>query len=86
MKLQSSLVLAAGLVIGFLVFGLLPSQSARGQAAPPLTGGNFQISVKGTGADTVSNVFVIDTQTGHCWYKSTHHTVQEWTDLGAPKK
>jgi hypothetical protein len=29
-------------------------------------------------------VFVLDTNTGHTWYRETRHGVDKWTDMGEP--
>jgi hypothetical protein len=31
-----------------------------------------------------TTVFVLDTQTGRCWYRDTHWEIKVWTDMGSP--
>jgi len=82
MKTRPSLAVAVALAF-CLVFGLLFSAPSAGQ--PPAAGGSagrYQVVLNPNREYTT--VFVIDTQTGQCWYRDTHPQVKEWTDLGSP--
>ena len=51
--------------------------------AAPSTPGRYQMQV--VGRESNSTVFVLDTHTGHTWYRQTLHGVTGWTDMGSPK-
>lgn len=86
MNARRSLAAAGALGLG-LSLGLFFSQPSAGQppAAPPAAAnGRYQMGVKPMG--TITTVFVVDTQTGQCWYRDTAPETTGWTDMGSPAR
>ena len=78
------------LVVACLVLALLFDRPAVGVALePPSVGpaagpiGRFEMKIIDHGASTTT-VFVMDTTSGQCWYRSTHHLDKTWTDMSSP--
>lgn len=84
-----STLLAVG---GILAVGLASSwifgQAAVGQSpapAIPPTRGQYQMVLKSNG-DTMSTVFILNTETGQCWFRGTSPDSKTWNDMGSPAK
>ena len=74
----------AAAMTGCLVLGLFLGQPSAAQpqpAAPPAAAGRYQMVVS---PKEYSTVFVCDTVTGRCWYRSTHAEDKKWADMGSP--
>jgi hypothetical protein len=74
----------AAAMTGCLVLGLFVGQPSAAQpqpAAPPSTAGRYQMVVS---PKEYSTVFVCDTATGQCWYRTTHPEDKRWKDMGSP--
>jgi len=84
------MLIRSGLITSVVAFGLLavglamhqPSQ-AQNVAPAATSAGRYQMSV--VGRESVSTVFVLDSLTGKCWYRDTHHNTKSWTELGSPE-
>lgn len=72
----------AVLAAAALVVSLSRPGTAQPPAGTPAVPGRYQMQV--VGRDTISSVFVLDTHTGHTWYRSTHYNDAKWTDMGSP--
>ena len=73
----------AGLVLGGVSAPTLVGQPAAAPAAgQPAAGGRYQMQV--LGREPFSAVFMCDTTTGRCWYRTTHPEEKNWVDLGTP--
>ena len=69
-------------VLGVLVSGRPATAQPAGAAPNPMAPGRYQMQT--TGAAPNSTVFVLDTHTGHVWYRQTIPDGKTWTDMGAP--
>jgi hypothetical protein len=77
--------LAPGVALALcLVLGLLLTQQSAGQP-PAAANGRYQIAIKPyTQGGNFTTVFVVDTQSGQCWYRETGSETNGWTDMGSP--
>jgi hypothetical protein len=74
-------IAGAALVVAIALFLSRPTGAQPPAANPPMQG-RYQMQVVGQqGAGTV---FVLDTHTGHTWYRETRQGVDKWTDMGEP--
>lgn len=72
--------LALCIALGLLLLG--GPSVAQPPAAPLAVNGRYQVAVKPMG--TTTTVFLVDTQTGQCWYRDTNPATKDWTDMGLP--
>lgn len=85
-KVSRSIVFGGVLTFG-LVLGLFLNQPSVGQppAAPAAMNGRYEMELKAyTQGGNFTTVFVVDTQTGQCWYRDTSSDTKSWTDMGSP--
>jgi hypothetical protein len=88
-KTRETLILAAAVVVGCLVVGLLILADRPAAAAPnaeTAPAGRYQIvvDVNVPPAQKRGNVVVMDTATGHCWTSEVGK--EDWRDMGTPAK
>jgi hypothetical protein len=86
-KTRDTLILAAAVVVGCLVVGLLAwHQAAAATNAEAGSAGRYQIvvDVNVPPAQKHGNVVVLDTATGQCW--SSEVGKEDWRDMGTPAK
>jgi hypothetical protein len=80
----ASLLAFALLVAGFALHEASQAQVSIGSGASRASGGRYQMSV--VGREGASTVFVVDSETGNCWYRDTNPGTKTWTDMGSPAR
>lgn len=66
-----------------LFVSLTRTGTAQPPAGTPAVPGRYQMHVVAN--NSVSTVFVVDTQTGQTWYRQTLSTSTGWSDMGSAK-
>jgi hypothetical protein len=73
----------AGLLLGGVSVPTTVGQPAAAPAAgQPVSGGRYQMQV--VAREPYSAMFLCDTSTGQCWYRTTHPEEKKWVDKGTP--
>jgi hypothetical protein len=82
--MRQSLVVAASVIVGCLLIGLLLSGSSIGQnTAFGMPQGRYHAAPITDSQSTAQSVLICDTATGQCWI-CTRSGKPKWHDLGSP--
>ena len=83
--MRQSLIVAASIIVGSLLLGLLLGGSSTGQVpvVPGLAPGRYKASMVQMTASR-AKILVIDTATGQCWTYNSGEGSVKWNDLGSP--
>jgi hypothetical protein len=84
MNKRMLIVSACLLALALLAAGLAGPDASQAQIGGGPAGGSGRYQMSVVGREGVSTVFVIDAETGNCWYRDTLPSTKQWTDMGSP--
>jgi hypothetical protein len=84
MNTRMLIICASLLALALLAADFAGPDSSQAQIGGASAGGSGRYQMSVVGREGASTVFVIDAETGKCWYRDTLPSTKHWTDMGSP--